>query len=189
MNKKIEFLIITIFFTFLALIFTNILLGGLIDFGATLILLLIYILSYAFIYKLGNFQKVLFILSICSFLFFISFFGYWFYYSYIPLLIILNWYIIWLIFKNGRINDKLVREKSFVFLAFIFYLLFNLILVFTDGEFLVINYIESMGPYISEIIGNGSLSMSIIFSIIFVVTMIYKEYSHLPYDKIDRNEK
>lgn len=180
MDEKIVFLSIVIFLTFLSLILSNVFLEGQIDFGTILILLLIYVIAYGFIYKFRNFQKVLFILSTCSFVFFISsLYGYWFFNSYIPLLTILNWYIIWLISKN---EGKYLRENSFVLIGFIFYSFFNLALIFSPysdlnpAGGLIIWDVELS---IWGILGICLLSLSVIFSIIFVVTVYYDKYFSL----------
>jgi len=189
MDSKVLFLDVVIFLTFLTLILSNVFLTGLINLSIVLILLLVYTLAYKFIYKFGNFQKILFILSICSFLFFMSLYDYWFFNSYIPLLIILNWYIIWLIFKDVEGgNDKLIDGKSFVFMGLFFYLVFNLILVFSEGGFVLTEttVIANMEPNILEIIGICLLSMSLIFSIVFVATTLYGKYSFLSYEGVDR---
>lgn len=192
MDNRIVFLDIMIFLTFLMLILSNVVFHGIIDPSVILILLLTYILAYNFIYKFGNFQKVLFILSICSFLFFMPLYGYWYFNSYIPLLIILNWYIIWLIFKNWDIsNDKYLGVDLFVLLPFIFYLLFNLILINSYGGFsLTAGIVVPEGEVIIwEILGNCLLSLSVIGSMVFVATIAYSKYSSLSHDDIDRFEK
>jgi hypothetical protein len=188
MDSKIVFLDIVIFLTFLILILSNIFLDGLFDPFIILILLLVYVISYGFIYKFRNFQKVLFILSICSFLFFMSLYGYWSY-SHIPLLIIFNWYVIWLIFKyDEKVNDKFVEENQFVLIGFIFYLVFSLILIFSDGGFALSagTVVAHMETDILEIIGICLLSFSVICLIVFVAKISYSKHSSLSYDDYDR---
>jgi len=120
-----------------------------------------------------------------------SLYGYWSY-SYIPLLIIFNWYIIWLIFKyDEKVNDKFVEENQFVLIGFIFYLVFSLIIIFSDGGIALApgTVITHMETNILEIIGSCLLSMSIICLIVFVAKSLYNKHSSLSSDDYDRFEK
>ena len=63
MDRKIVFLDIVIFSTFLTLILSNVFLERFIDIVVIFILFVSVYFAYGFIYKFGNFQKILFIVA------------------------------------------------------------------------------------------------------------------------------
>jgi len=183
MDNKIAFLDIVIFLTLLTLLFVVVFFDGFFTLTSTVVLLLGYVLAYGFFYKVKSLQKVLFILSICFVVFFTSLHPFWLFNSYSPFVAILNWYLIWLIFKEGNINDMLIENSKFGVVMFIWYLVFNLLILFlSDGGFIFTNDQLITGIYIvGTVVFSGymgidlgvlSLSISIILSIIFVVSMM-----------------
>ena len=178
MDEKIVFLDIVIFLTFLTMILSYMFFYGLIDIYIIFALLLVYVPTYAFFYKVRIFQKILFILSICFFIALMVIYpSVLFDNVYNPFIIILNWYFIWLIFKDSGIFNEIIGKSQTGLALFILYLVFNLIFVFSPNNAFDLFIITVVPLEIG--FSHFLLATSIILSIIFVATMMYNRKSSL----------
>jgi len=187
MNNKIVFLDIVIFSTFLSLILSYVFSEVVIDFTVLLALLLVYILAYVFFYNVGNFKKILFVLSICFLIFSLSHSYSWASYNFSAFVIIFYWYIIWFIFKGSGILNEIIGKSLFGSILFILFLIFNLIVALSPNNEFDFHILTTFN-YLQLNISLFAFAISIILLIIFVGMMIYDNYSVLDYNNGDNVE-
>lgn len=162
MNDRYVFLNFSLIFGLLTLIFSALFLRGIVDILSMIALFLA--LSLAFV------------LSICSLLIFMSLFNGVFFDKYSVFLLVLNWFFIGLISKMSSNDDKFIAKNQSFSIIFALYLIFNFILIFSfpdNGTYHPLSttyYHIPLEMYFYFV----PLFVSLILSIIFVITTLFK---------------